>query len=272
MIVLRHVWMRYRLGRRYRDCLLHPFARHRTFAALSDVNLTIHRGDRIALLGPNGAGKTTLLKLIGGLLLPSAGELLVNGRDTVWHNAEARRSVGFVMNEERSFYWRLTGRQNLEFYGALDNLFGRPLKERIDELLALVGLAGDADKLVAHYSSGMKQRLAMARGLLADPDVLILDEPTRTLDPIACEELVEFIVARLHRDAGKTLLIATHRLEEAAKLCGRILVIDKGLVRAEADTGVIAAQGLTLAAYYRKAIGHDIDREISPEIVGVHPA
>lgn len=272
MIVLRHVWMHYPVARRYWDFLFHPFAKRKTFAALSDMNLTIHPGDRIALLGPNGAGKTTLLKLIGGLLLPSEGELLVNGLDTVWHNAEARRSVGFVMNEERSFYWRLTGRQNLEFYGALDNLFGRLLKSRIDELLSMVGLNDAADKLVATYSSGMKQRLAMARGLLADPDVLILDEPTRTLDPIACEELIDFIVERLHRDAGKTLLIATHRLEEASKLCRRVLVIDKGRVRAESAIESVAAQGLTLAAYYRKAIGHDLDHDVSPEIVGLRSA
>ena len=131
--------------------------------------------------------------------------------------------MGFVLNEERSFFWRLTAVQNLEFFGALDNLWGADLNHRIRELISS-GRAWDdaADKPISAYSSGMKQRLALARGLIAEPGVLILDEPTRALDPVACDELVDLIMSRIHRDSRKTLLIATHRLEEAIKLCNKV--------------------------------------------------
>jgi ABC-2 type transport system ATP-binding protein len=254
IISVRDVTMRFPITKRYREMAMHPLRPRRTCTALAGVTLEIDEGDRIAVLGPNGAGKTTLLKLIGGLLLPTGGEIIVNGFSTVHHNSEARKSVGFVLNEERSFFWRLTGVQNLEFFGALDNLWGSDLRDRIHELMSLVGLEDSEDKPIAAYSSGMKQRLALARGLIAEPGVLILDEPTRTLDPVACDELIDLILSRIHKDSHKTLLIATHRLEEAVKLCNKILVIDGGRLRAfDCIAGLIAA-GITIQQYYRHAL------------------
>jgi ABC-2 type transport system ATP-binding protein len=220
--------------------------------ALTDANLEVEKGDRIAIMGPNGAGKTTLLKLIGGLLLPSVGDIVVNGYSTVQHNTAARKSVGFVLNEERSFFWRLSAVQNLEFFGALDNLHGKDLQDRLRDLLHLVGLEKAADKPIATYSSGMKQRLALARGLIADPEVLILDEPTRALDPVACDELVDLILSRIHTDSGKTLLIATHRPEEALRLCNKVLVIDSGRLRAFDVIDDLVSRGVPLSQYYRR--------------------
>ena len=114
--------MRFPIAKRYRELVLAPFRPRKVFTALKSVDLEVDEGDRIAVLGPNGAGKTTFLKLVGGLLLPSEGEILVNSHNTLHHNAAARKSVGFVMNEERSFFWRLTGRQNLEFFARLYDL------------------------------------------------------------------------------------------------------------------------------------------------------
>jgi ABC-2 type transport system ATP-binding protein len=222
--------------------------------ALSGATIEIHEGDRVAVMGPNGAGKTTLLKLIGGLLLPTKGDIVVNEFSTIHHNAAARKSVGFVLNEERSFFWRLTAVQNLEFFGALDNLWGADLRNRIRELISLVGLEDAADKPIAAYSSGMKQRLALARGLIAEPGVLILDEPTRALDPVACDEIVDLILSRIHRDSRKTLLIATHRLEEAVQICNKVLVIDRGRVRAFDCIADLIADGITISQYYRRAL------------------
>ena len=253
-ISVRDVTMRFPMAKRYRELVLHPLRPRRTCTALAGVTLEIERGDRIAVLGPNGAGKTTLLKLIGGLLLPTGGEILVNGFSTLHHNSEARKSVGFVLNEERSFFWRLTGVQNLEFFGALDNLWGTDLRNRIRELISLVGLENAADKPVAAYSSGMKQRLALARGLIAEPAVLILDEPTRTLDPVACDELIDLILSRIHKHSQKTLLIATHRLEEAVKLCNKVLVIDRGRVHAFDLIADLTADGIAISQYYRRAL------------------
>ena len=248
------VSMRFPITKRYRELALHPFRPRRVFTALSSVTFEVHRGDRIAVLGPNGAGKTTLLKLIGGLLLPTEGEVVVNGMDTLHHNTAARKSVGFVMNEERSFFWRLTGTQNLEFFAVLDNLAGNRLREHCLELIRFVGLEEHADNPVSTYSSGMKQRLALARGLIAEPEVLILDEPTRTLDPIACDELIALINDRLHEGSRKTILIATHRLEEAMKLCDKVLVINKGRLVAFDRIQDLVQRGISLPEYYRRNI------------------
>lgn len=253
IISVRGVTMRFPIAKRYREWLS-PLRPRRVCTGLQNVTFRVQSGDRIAVMGPNGAGKTTLLKLIGGLLLPTEGEIVVNGFSTVHDNSAARKSVGFVFNEERSFYWRLTGAQNLEFFGALDNLSGPRLHDHIRDLIALVGLGEAAHKAVSTYSSGMKQRLALARGLIADPQVLILDEPTRALDPIACDEIVELILTRVYRDSRTTLLIATHRLEEAVKLCNKVMVIDGGLLRAFDSTEDLRANGTALFEYYRRSL------------------
>lgn len=254
LISVRDVSMRFPIPKRYREWLLSPFRARRTCVALTGVSLDVQSGDRIALMGPNGAGKTTLLKLIGGVLFPTEGEISVNGFSTLHDNAAARRSVGFVFNEERSFFWRLTGLQNLEFFGALDNVTGDVLRERIHYLMNLVGLEEAADKVVSAYSSGMKQRLALARALIAEPDVLILDEPTRALDPVACDEIVDLILAEIYERSRKTLLIATHRPEEAMTLCNKVAVIYGGHLKALGSVADLTADGTTLLQFYRQSL------------------
>jgi ABC-2 type transport system ATP-binding protein len=255
IISVRDVTMRFPLAKRYRELVFHPFRPRRACTALAGATLEVQKGDRIAVMGPNGAGKTTLLKLIGGLLLPTEGDVIVNGFNTCRHESEARRSVGFVLNEERSFFWRLTAMQNLEFFGTLDNLWGAKLHERIRELICRVGLEEAADKPIAAFSSGMKQRLALARALIAEPEVLILDEPTRALDPVACDELTELIMTRI---CDKTLLIATHRLEEAMKLCDKVAVIDRSRLRSFDRIVDLVADGTTLSQHYRRALAAEV--------------
>jgi ABC-2 type transport system ATP-binding protein len=255
LILVRDVTMRFPMPKRYREWVMHPLRPRRVVTALRNASLEIGAGERVAVMGPNGAGKTTLLKLISGLLFPSDGEVTVKGLSTLHHDAAARKSVGFVFNEERSFYWRLTGVQNLEFFGALDNLRGRELKERIAGLMRLVGLDKAGDQQVGGYSSGMKQRLALARVLLADPEVLILDEPTRALDPVAAEEMVHLVLRDIHQGAQKTLLIATHRPEEAMTLCSRVMVIDGGHIRGSMDLTRLREEGTALLDYYRGCVG-----------------
>jgi ABC-2 type transport system ATP-binding protein len=254
VIAVRDATMRFPIVKRYREWLFSPFSPRRFFTALSHATLEIQSGDRIAVMGPNGAGKTTLLKLIGGLLFPTEGEVFVNGFSTLHHNGTARKSVGFVFNEERSFFWRLSGLQNLEFFGVLDNLSGEHLHNRIRNLIHLVGLEEAAHKPVSGYSSGMKQRLALARVLIAEPDVLILDEPTRALDPVACDEMVELILADIHQSSHKTLLIATHRPEEAMTLCNKVMVIDRGQLQSFDCIADVASDGASLSQYYRRCM------------------
>jgi ABC-2 type transport system ATP-binding protein len=229
MILTKNIRMQYPVPKKYIEYLTKPF-RQEMFTALHSINIKVDDGDRIAFLGSNGAGKTTLLKIIGGLLYPTSGTLTVNGFDTTKNNLKARKRVGFVLNEERSFYWRLTGKQNLVFFGTLDNLRGEELEKKVDELIYLVGLEKSKNKLFAGYSSGMKQRLAIARGLLSDPDILILDEPTRTLDPISAEEISHIISERIHCKKGRTLLIATHSLNEAQSLCNKVCIMKNGKI------------------------------------------
>jgi ABC-2 type transport system ATP-binding protein len=263
VISVRDVTMRFPIAKRYREWMFSPFSPRKSHTALRHATLEIHSGDRIALMGPNGAGKTTLLKLIGGLLFPTEGQVIVNGSSTLDDNATARKSVGFVFNEERSFFWRLSGLQNLEFFGALDNLSGAHLRNRIRDLISLVGLEHAANKTVSGYSSGMKQRLALARVLIAEPDVLILDEPTRALDPVACDEMVQLLLADIHHNSSKTLLIATHRPEEAATLCNKIMIIDGGRVRAFDSIAALTSSGTTILDHYRRCMSPERNYETS---------
>jgi len=211
--------------------LLGRLSRRKPSVALDGVTLTIPAGIVFGLLGPNGAGKTTFIKLLCGLVLPTRGAARVAGHDLVREAGTLQSRIGLVASDERSFYWRLTGRQNLEFFAALYNLKGHARRERVEELLTLVDLAADADRRFGAYSSGMRQRLAVARGLLHDPDILFLDEPTKGLDPLATQR-VHSLVADLTR-RGKTVLMATQRLDEAEKLCQRIAFFKRGQVKAE---------------------------------------
>lgn len=253
MIQVSGVGMQYPLPMRYREMLTKPFGPVKTKRALAGVELSIAPGERVAFLGPNGAGKTTLLKLIAGLLLPSEGRITVGGFDTVGANAEARKLVSLVLNEERSYYWRLTGRENLEFFGVLENLRGPGLKRRISEVVELTRLGDYVDREVGGYSSGMRQKLALARGLLADPEILILDEPTRALDPLASAEMVEFLMV-LHRQLDKCLLIATHRLEEAEALCTRLCVLAGGGLRADRPLAEVQGRYSNLLDFYTEGV------------------
>jgi len=198
--------------------------------ALKGITLEVPSGSIFGLLGPNGAGKTTLLKILSCLILPTEGTARIGGFDVVHHDRQIQRILGFVSSDERSFYWRLTGRENLRFFGSLYHLHGKDLTDRVSYLLERLELKDQADKPFGEYSSGMKQRLAMVRGLLHDPPVLLLDEPTRSLDPISAKHLRRFIAEELNGREGKTLLLATHNLQEAEQLCGRVAVLSSGRI------------------------------------------
>ncbi|MGH7665411.1 MAG: ABC transporter ATP-binding protein [Gemmatimonadaceae bacterium] len=198
--------------------------------ALERVNLSASVGEIVGLLGPNGAGKTTLLKIASTLILPDAGTVEVAGVDVVRFPARARRLVSPVAADERSLEWRLSARENLRFYGALHGLAGAGLSREIDELLVAVELGDASEKRVGTYSSGMKQRLLIARGLLVRPQVLLLDEPTRSLDPLAARSFRSFLRREIAGRQQCTILLATHDPDEALDLCDRIAILDHGRV------------------------------------------
>jgi len=221
----------FNLIKSYRDLILHPFQK-KEIIALKDINIRVNKGELFGLLGPNGAGKTTLIKILSGLILPNQGNAYVSGYDLARDGKRARRMVGYVVSEERSFYWRLTGRQNLKFFAILNNLFSSEAKYRIDEVIALTGLDDAADRMFKDYSTGMKQKLAIARGLITHPQILLMDEPTRSLDPSAAMNLRRLIKEKIVGEDRKTVFLATHNLSEAEDLCHRIAIISHGEVKA----------------------------------------
>jgi ABC-2 type transport system ATP-binding protein len=212
---------------RYRDLL--PFRKKQWVTAVESVSLDIPEGEFFGLLGPNGAGKTTLIKLLCGLVLPTSGTASVCGHDILKEEQAVKNMVGLVSSEERSFYWRLTGRENLLFFAALYHLRGPKAGRRIDELLHLVGLDNDADIRFQNYSTGMRQKLAIARGLLSEPKIIFVDEPTRSLDPVSAQAVRSFLKNKVMGEK-KTVILATHNLTEAEQLCDRLAIMNHGQV------------------------------------------
>ncbi len=207
--------------------LLRGRLRGRRLEALRPLDLEVMPGEVLAVVGKNGAGKSTLLRLVAGLLLPDSGSLKVLGEEMAMAGMKQRRRACYVGGDERSFSWRLTGAQNLEFFAALHGLDRVAAAERAGQTLEQVGLEEDSDRPVREYSTGMRQRLALARGLLGDPELMLLDEPTRGVDPGAAIELRAFLSEQVLGD-GRTALLATNDPGEAKAMCKRALLLEGG--------------------------------------------
>ncbi len=197
-------------------------------AAVDGIDLSVARGEIFGVLGPNGAGKTTTLRMLSTLLEPTSGEARVMGLDVVRQARDVRRTIGTVLSGDRSVYWKLTARENLEYFAALYHVPPRQARARIVEALAVVDLSDRADDYVERFSTGMRQRLVLARALLPDPAVLMVDEPTVGLDPQAAGHIRDRISSL--RDQGRTILLTTHYMEEADHLCDRLAIIDHGSI------------------------------------------
>ena len=200
----------------------------KTTVAVDGISFEIQSGEIFGLLGPNGAGKTTTIKMLCTLLEPTSGTARVAGYDIVREPAKVRGSMGTVFSGERSLYWKLTGLENLEYFAALYNVEPSTTALKIDSLLNKMDLKTKSNEPVERYSTGMRQRLAVARALLADPPVVLLDEPTAGLDPQSARNLRDTV--RSLRDEGHTILLTTHYMAEADELCNRIAIIDHGRI------------------------------------------
>jgi ABC-2 type transport system ATP-binding protein len=205
--------------------------RAKEIEAVRGIDFQVQKGELFGLLGPNGAGKTTTIKMLITLLIPTAGTARVLGIDVVQNPNEVRKRIGYVFGGERGVYERLSGYDNLRYFAELYGVPPGKQKQRIEELLELVGLRGREHERAEGYSRGMKQRLHVARGLLHDPEVIFLDEPTIGLDPVGARD-VRATIASL-TEAGKTVLLTTHYMFEADALCDRIAVISHGEIVAE---------------------------------------
>ncbi len=199
--------------------------------ALKGVSFDIRPGEVFGLLGPNGAGKTTLIKCLTTLLLPSAGEAWVNGYQLTKNDNQIRATVGCMLMGERGLYWKLTARENLNFFGALYHLSPAARRQRTEAVIERLNLGEIADRTVETYSSGQRMKLAFAKALINDAPLLILDEPTTTLDVPSAREL-RGVVRELNQKEGKTVIYTTHIMSEAETLCERVAIVDRGQVLA----------------------------------------
>jgi len=225
--------------------------------AVRGISLEVGQGELFGLLGPNGAGKTTTIKMLITLLLPTAGEARVLGLDVVHQAREVRKRIGYVFGGDRGLYERLSAYDNLRYFAELYGVTGRAQRARIDEVLELVGLTGREQERVEGYSRGMRQRLHIARGIIHDPELVFLDEPTIGVDPVGARDLRSTIGGLVA--AGKTVLLTTHYMFEADTLCDRIAVI---------ACGRLVAQGTP-----RELKGHVVDRTVlEVEVFGIDDA
>jgi ABC-2 type transport system ATP-binding protein len=248
--------------RSLKQLLTEPFKPAERVHALRGVDLHVKTGEIFGLLGPNGAGKTTLLKILSCLVLPDAGRAELDGFD-VRQEDKVKVRLGLVHSDERSFYWRLTGRENLRFFARLYDVPGHRMDARIEELLRKVDLIDAAPRRFSDYSSGMKQRLAIARALLHDPPILLMDEPTRSLDPQASLSLRALIRDELKGRDRKTVLLATHNLREAEALCDRIAILVEGTVRQVGTVAEVRRWGID-ERQFRLEIGNWRDGIMGP--------
>jgi len=247
-VEVRGLKKRYPVMKNYKD-IFTQFFRRTTIAALDGVDLFVNHGELFCLVGPNGAGKTTLIKILTTLVLPTEGEAWVNGWSVVGAPDRAKESIGFALGSEWSFYYRLTGRQNLEFFATLNGV-GR---EGVVRVLEVTGLLSLADRPVASYSTGERQMMVVARALLGSPSIIFFDEPTKSLDPLTAERIRGFLKGLVRE--GKTIVLATHNLEEAASLADRLAIIDRGRIKAGGSIAELTGNGnRSLLEVFEKAV------------------
>jgi ABC-type multidrug transport system ATPase subunit len=211
--------------------LLQPVAKP-TEPALSGVSFSVGAGEAVALMGPNGAGKSTLLRILATLIIPTRGHATLSGFDVERDGAKARKQFGYHTGGDEGFYTRLTARENLKFFAAMNNIAGPSARNRIARISTWMGLDENLDRQVRTLSTGMTHRLGLARAMLHEPGILLLDEPTRSLDPLAASQFRRLLKDEIVRCAGTTLLFASHMPREVEEIADRVVLLDEGRVLA----------------------------------------
>jgi ABC-2 type transport system ATP-binding protein len=235
-----------------------PFVRA-SQPALARVSFSVGAGEAVAVVGPNGAGKSTLLRILATLLIPSSGRVELGGFDLSRNSAGARSKLGYYTGGDDGFYGRLSAIENLKFFAIMNNQAGPEVSREIRRIAEWIGLGDALDRQVRTFSTGMTHRLGLARALLHRPSVLLLDEPTRSLDPIAASEFRRFLKVELVGAHGTALFFASHTLGEVEEVADRVLVLDSGRIVACASPGEIARAAGNLS--FSEAIARLISRD-----------
>jgi ABC-2 type transport system ATP-binding protein len=240
------------------DTVVRPFKRGRKKIVLNKINLEVKNNELFCVVGPNGAGKTTLIKILCTLIMPTKGEAFVNGYDIVKQEKKVRENIGFISSDERGFFWRLSGLENLRFFATLYNIPTDMVSGQIEKVIDIASI-DEPDKRFQEYSTGARQRLGIARSLLREPQVLFMDEPTKNLDPLMTDEFRRFIKEELIVRHKKTVFFTTHQLSEAETMADRIAILDKGIIKhvgnlteLKKDTGLKDATIEEIFRYYVK--------------------
>jgi ABC-2 type transport system ATP-binding protein len=230
-VSIRNLTKSFPVRRGFGQLIRRPLSRPLT-AVIRGISFDVREGELFGILGLNGAGKTTLLKMLATLLVPDDGRAAVGGHDITDEGPAVRDVAAMVTADERSLNWRLSGLENLRLFAGLHRMNRRQTATRITDTLAAVGLSDSGNKLVGSYSSGMRQRLIVARALLPCPRVLLMDEPTRSLDPVSAQEFRRMLRDEIVDRGGATVILATHNSEEAFAYCDRVAVIHQGRLAA----------------------------------------
>ena len=224
--------------------------------AVDGITFSVNYGEIFGFLGPNGAGKTTTIRMLTGQLKPTSGQATVAGFDILSEREQLKPRIGVIF-EYQNLYERISARDNLNF---MRQLYGVD-RNRVDQVLELVGLKDRADEKLKHYSNGMKQRLLIARGLLHDPEIVFMDEPTRGLDPVIAREIRQ-LISHLAQD-GRTIFLTTHYMEEADRLCNRVAIINHGrIIAMDTPHRLKENYGPTLEDAYIELSGHSMESSL----------
>jgi ABC-2 type transport system ATP-binding protein len=230
VIEVRNINKSFRVQRPLMSWILSGFSRQKRIQALENVSFTVTGAQILAVAGPNGAGKTTLLRILADLLEPEGGSVRLCGQNMNGDMTQIRRRIGYISSDERSFFWRLSGRQNLEFFASLYRMSRNRTEKKIDEMLELFGLKRKSEQLFRDYSAGTRKKFAIIRGLLHEPQILLLDEVTNSLDRDSASLVKHLIRSYISKNQNRAAVWSTHRMEEIREMCDRLLTIERGRV------------------------------------------
>ena len=236
VIEVKNVIKHFAIDRPLNKQLLNPLGSGKKICAVDNVSFSVEPGEIVGLVGPNGAGKTTLLRILADLLKPDSGEINLCGHTLGVNSRHVRSKIGYVSSDERSFFWRLTGRENLKFFGRLYELSHRQVKMRTSELIQQFYFEEKADRLFKDYSAGMRKKVSVMRALLHKPIVLLLDEVTNSLDPASAKMVKALVREYVSKDNCCAAVWSTHRLEEIAQICDQVVTIESGRIRRQGLT------------------------------------
>jgi ABC-2 type transport system ATP-binding protein len=269
-VAVRDLSKAFAVQRGWRELLRHPFARE-SQTVLQRVTFEVQRGEFFGLLGENGAGKSTLFRILSGLVTADTGAVLVNGVSVSDAPREARHELVPVLTNDRSLHWRLSAADNLALFAVLHGLSGAQQTARVRDVLETVGLQDVRGKQVGLFSSGMRQRLLIARALLTRPAILLLDEPTRSLDPVSAREFRAFLREEIGGRQGCTVLLATHDQDEVRDLCDRIAVLHRGelLVTGETEAVFLQHEVQRVRVRMREALSESCKRVLAGAAMAV---